>query len=323
MFTHKLHFEKEFEVAELKSPNGISASIAVNIGNTLTSLKYGEREMFWFPFTLEEYAANDRMAGNPFMYPFANRLSTDFIPLDHAEPPIIDKNQSFIKLDGNDYIMHGFILKSNLWKTKSIESTDEYARHIAVFEWNESLAFYHYFPFHHTIWMIHTLTDKGMGLAVEIENHTDFPIPLSYGFHPYFQINRSRAKNIFLKLPLKSEYITNEYLLADGRIKIPENFPINEAFHIEDKYFDAGYTDLIKDEKGCTNFDIDNDGLKFHLRFDEAYNTAVVYLPSDPAKHYMCIEPMILPTDGLNHALDIPLVVKGEMWRSGFGVKLV
>jgi galactose mutarotase-like enzyme len=73
----KQYHENNFEIIELKNEN-ISARIAVNIGNTLFSLK-DKNEILYFPFTLEDYKTNTKLAGNPFMHPWANRLESECI----------------------------------------------------------------------------------------------------------------------------------------------------------------------------------------------------------------------------------------------------
>jgi hypothetical protein len=56
----KQYLENNFEIIELQNEN-ISAKIAVNIGNTLFSLK-DKNERLYFPFTLEDYKTNTKLA---------------------------------------------------------------------------------------------------------------------------------------------------------------------------------------------------------------------------------------------------------------------
>ena len=72
----KQYLENNFEIIELKNKN-ISAKIAVNIGNTLFSLK-DKNEILYFPFTLEDYKTNTKLAGNPSRLSclFSNRCTS-------------------------------------------------------------------------------------------------------------------------------------------------------------------------------------------------------------------------------------------------------
>ena len=97
-----------FEIIELKN-DIISAKVAVNIGNTLISLKAKNDEKLYFPFSLEEYKDNSKLAGNPFMHPWANRLEEECIQVENKMHGFPKEQIHLLYSDGHNLRSHGLL----------------------------------------------------------------------------------------------------------------------------------------------------------------------------------------------------------------------
>ena len=120
--THKININQHNnnEIVTLQN-NTTTAKIAVNIGNTLFSLNHHNTEKLYFPYTLNEYKQNTKLAGNPFMHPWANGLEGEYIPPGKTlNITFQKKSATLLYRDGNNLPLHGLLLKSNQWKTTEL-----------------------------------------------------------------------------------------------------------------------------------------------------------------------------------------------------------
>ena len=124
------YLEDTTEIIELKN-DSIIAKIAVNIGNTLFSLKQNETEKLYFPFSFDEYKTNTKLAGNPLMHPWANRLEADYIQVENQTYQFPENQKHLLYRDGNNLPLHGLLLKSDQWKTIELYEDMETCFHIA------------------------------------------------------------------------------------------------------------------------------------------------------------------------------------------------
>lgn len=295
--------------------NTLLAQIAPNIGNTLFSLKYQNQEKLYFPYTLDEYQSSPKLAGNPFMHPWANRLEDKYITLGNGKHHFPKNTLNKLYRDGNQLPLHGLLLKSDKWQT--LEHTP--LKHVAHFHFSdaEELAI---FPFEHTITIAHELTaENEIAISTTLHNLAPSEMPASFGFHPYFLLNEKR-ENTTLKIPASSVLDTDEKQIPnDNKHNKNKQWQFDgNSIVLNQNTFDHGFTDLQKNDNNETVFSINNT----QIIFDSQYPFAQIYAPLHPEKPYVCIEPMTAATNALNRA-SCTHIAKDELFKATFKIRLL
>lgn len=298
-----------FEIIELAN-GGISVKIVVNIGNTLISMCKDEREKIYFPYTLDAYKSNAKLAGNPFMHPWANRLEGDYIHIQDRKQAFPEELESLLYRDGNGLPLHGLLLKSDKWMT--IEKTN--TSHTAAFDFKEAdlLAI---FPYRHTIQIRHTLTEDGIYIETTLFNQGEKPMPVSFGFHPYFLINPGHRASYQLTIPAEDVIEVNEVMIPVGKfLSKSQRWDFSgDKVLLQGASFDDGFQRLKRNERNKVVFALND----LQVEMDENYPFAQIYAPENSDKPYVCIEPMTAATNALNNN-SCPLLQPGETFRAGF-----
>ena len=298
-----------FEIIELSNGN-ISSKIVVNIGNTLFSLCKGKEEIIYFPFTLEEYKMNAKLAGNPFMHPWANRLVGDYIHLQNGQHTFPEEYKSLLYRDGNGLPLHGLLFKSDKWKTIEKSNTS----HTALFDFNteDLLAI---FPYQHSIQLKHELKENALIIETILFNHDEKPMPISFGFHPYFVIDPSKRADYRLTIPAEDVMEVNEVMIPSGKFssKATRWRFSHDKIHLKGTAFDDGFQHLKRNEENEAVFALN----ELKVVMDKNYPFAQIYAPDNRDKPYVCIEPMTASTNALNHNVG-PLLKPAETFRAVF-----
>ena len=293
LHTVEKYFHEQFEIIQLKNEN-CSASVVVNIGNTLFSLKNKEEEILFFPYSLQTYKANNKLAGNPFMHPWANRLEAEYISIDNKRYSFPNEQKHLLFRDANNLPLHGLLLKSDKWKTIALREEENYCYHLAVFNFDDENML-SVFPFKHSILMKHMLEDNTLTIETVLINEDEKDLPISFGFHPYFSRN---SNDIQLTIPAINAIEVDDKMIPTGNL-IPKKNKWNfkeDTIALEGVLFDDGFQDLKRNESNQANFSIN----EIKIVFDENYPVAQVYAPQAIDKPYVCIEPMTTTTNAMN-----------------------
>jgi aldose 1-epimerase len=277
----------------LKNSN-LYVEILEDCGFTVSQIYYKNRPILHFPYQEKEYKENPSLAGIPFLYPFANRLSKNEFFLENKRIQI-EKQHSFF--DGNQQPLHGYFLKTNLWNL--IHKTDNTI--VARIRFEPSFKLYTMFPFLHTIEYKIELNDRQIHFYIKIK--PEEKIPLSFGFHPYFLLREEKSKTQIL-LPAKKYIITNEFLIPTGEFLSIEEFfrrnsidySISQEGYIFDlnHFFDDGFTEFIY-QKQYNQIRLNQKEYNLSIFMDPFYKVCQIYSPIDV--NFVCIEPMISPTN--------------------------
>ena len=298
----------------------ISVAVAVSMGNTAYELRVNGKNAFWFPFgSLGEWAKKPVLCGNPFLAPWANRLSQDGYYANgrkHALNPDLGN----VRRDGGNLPIHGLLLFSPLWKTVSAEADGNSAVCVARLEFWKLPELMAQFPFAHTLTMTHRLSNGALEVEILIDNHASEPMPVSIGYHPYLRLPGSPRDQWKVRLAARRR------LLLDGRL-IPtgeqEPFAAGEPFPLSGIQLDDVYGDLARDSEGRAHFVAECGSETVRVIYGPKYRVAVVYAPSNG--EFVCFEPMAAITDAFNlaHAgvyRELQSVPEGGQWRESFWI---
>ena len=164
------------------------------------------------------------------------------------------------------------------------------------------------FPFRHKVEMTATLLPES--LAIETTVIADDPVPVSFGFHPYFGIpNRPRAQ-WRLELPTMRKLLLDDRGIPTGK---EESFDRLDTL-LAELDLDAGF--IVLDEH--PKFSLSGGGRRITVEFLENYRYAQVFAPK--GKDFVALEPMTARTGALTSGQGLRVIEPGEDFNATFRI---
>lgn len=268
------------------------------------SLRHQSVEMLRRVEDLEVAAANRSTAGIPLLHPWANRLAATRYRAAGQEVNL-DPSSPVLHLDAHGLPMHGVTWSLLAWELTEAKQDFLAAR----LEWNRS-ELLTVFPFRHRLEMATTLNSKGLTIETTLIAGLDKPVPVSFGFHPFFGLPNLPRAQWRLELPAMRRLVLDPRGIPTGA---EEPFDGLDA-PLGELPFDDGFA--LTDEQ--TSFSISGGGRRIIVEFLTGYPYAQVYAPKD--KDYIAIEPMTAPTSSLTSGRGLRLVKPGEQFRAVFRI---
>ncbi len=290
-----------------------------SLGNNSHSYKVKGEEIFWSPYkTLSEFKAKPANLGNPFLAPWANRIDSQTY-FANGKKYQLNPELGNYRSDGFKQPIHGLIMYAP-WKVIRVEANDDGAWVTSRLEFWREPAWMAQFPFAHNLEMTYRLSNGELEVQTTVENLSNQPMPLSLGYHPYFQVNDAPRDQWQVHLPVKSKVLLSPSLTPTGE-KQAASFPA--AVSLSGIALDDVYTDLTPDQQGQTEFWVQGKLQKVSVVYGPKYPVAVVYAP--PGRSFICFEPMTGVTNVFNLAQQgkFPLqsVAAGGSWRESFRIR--
>jgi len=268
------------------------------------SLRYRGTEILRRVERLEAAAAKGSTAGIPLLHPWANRLA-DLRYHVGGRDVALDRSSPLLHLDNQGLSMHGVPWSQLAWELT--EATPDLL--VARLDWSRGdlLAV---FPFPHRLELRATFTPDRLTLDTTLSAGPDGPVPVCFGFHPYFGIPALPRSQWRLELP------------ALRRLELdPRGIPTGEetAFGgfdaaLGERDFDDGFA--VLDEPA--RFSVAGGGLRITVELLTGYPYAQVFAPKD--QDYVALEPMTAPTSALTSGRGLRLVEAGGEFRAAFRI---
>ena len=255
---------------------------------------------------LDAAAASGSSAGIPLLYPWANRLA-DFRYRAAEREIVLDPSSPLLHFDEHGLPMHGVP-----WSLLAWELTEARQDFLAArLDWTRS-DLLEVFPFRHRLEMATTLRSDSLSIETTLLAGPDGPVPVSFGFHPYFGLPDLPRAQWRLEMPAMRKLVLDGRGLPTGEERPFDGF---EA-QLGESNFDDGFALL----KGQTTFSIEGAGRRITVELVEGYRYAQVFAPRD--KDYIALEPMTAPTSALTSGRGLRLVGPGGEFRAAFRVRV-
>ena len=255
---------------------------------------------------LEGAAVRGSSAGIPLLYPWANRLSEPRYRV-LGQEVVLDESSPLLHFDEHGLPMHGVPWPLLRWVV-SEKRQDFMAAQLDWFS-SDLLAL---FPFRHRVELAVTLRPDGLTLETTVVASSEGPVPVSFGFHPYFGFAEPSRANWHLQLPAMRK------LSLDGRgIPTGDEEPFG-GFNAKlgGNNFDDGFA--LMDEQ--TTFSAIGATCKVSVELLAGYRYAQVFAPKD--KDYIALEPMTAPANALTGGRGLRFVPPGERFRAVFRIHI-
>jgi aldose 1-epimerase len=177
------------------------------------------------------------------------------------------------------------------------------------------------FPFAHNISITYRLQGGALEIETLVENLSTEPIPVSLGYHPYFQLHDAPRDEWTVHLAAKEQVLLSPTLVPTGEHK-PN--PYADPLTLKGVALDDVFTSLVRDADGIARFWVQGKQQRITVEYGAHYPVAVVYAP--PGRKFICFEPMTAPTNAFNLAQrglykDLQSVAPGSTWRERYVIR--
>jgi aldose 1-epimerase len=250
-------------------------------------------------------AAKGSTAGIPFLYPWANRLAGAHYR--KAGPQVIlDPKSPLLHFDANGLPMHGVPWSHLAWAV--IETRPDALT--AKLDWSspERLAL---FPYRHHLTMTAVMQPGGLAIATTVHAGNG-PVPLSFGFHPYFGLPDLPRSEWRLRLPAMRRLVLDNSGIPSGA---EDSFGGLDA-PLGTRAFDDGFA--LRDEQAVLS--IAGAGRRIAVELLEGFTHTQVFAPKN--KEFIALEPMTAATNALISGEGLRLVVPGGIFRAVFRIAI-
>jgi aldose 1-epimerase len=251
---------------------------------------------------LKTYAAKNRTAGIPFLFPWANRLAGFQYEIE-GRGVTLSAHSALLRYDENGLPMHGMMWPHLPW------SLDQAApdRLTASFAWSQPQGLV-VFPYPCRLTMTASVEPASLTVETALTPTSDIGVPVSFGFHPYIGLPDAPREEWRVHLP------PMRHLALDAR-KIPtgaaEPFGgLDDA--LGDRAFDDGFALL----GGQATLSVAAGGRRISVDLLEGYPYTQVYAPL--GHDYLAFEPMTAPANALISGTDLRIVKPGDTFRAKF-----
>jgi aldose 1-epimerase len=251
---------------------------------------------------LEAAAAKGSTAGIPLLYPWANRLASSRYRV-AGRDVTFDPSSPLLHCDEHGLSIHGVKWALLAWDVIAAKRD----RLTARLEWTrpELLAV---FPFRHKVEITATLRPDS--LTIETAVIADDPVPVSFGFHPYFGIPCRPRAEWRLELPAMRKLVLDDRGIPTGK---EERFDRVDTSLCE-LNLDAGF--IVLDER--PKFSLSGVDRRITLEFLENYRYAQVFAPK--GKDFVALEPMTARTSALTSGQGLRVIEPGEDFNAAFRI---
>jgi aldose 1-epimerase len=188
--------------------------------------------------------------------------------------------------------------------------------------------------------MTYRLAGGVLEVNLNLHNLSSEPMPVSIGFHPYYQLTDSPREDWTISIGAKKQWVLNADKIPTGEtVPIEQLFPDPNRIALKDYDLDHVFGDLVRDGDGRAVMRVKGKSQQLEVMFGPKYNTAVVYSPQPraapntgaPARppqspNFVCFEPMAGITDAMNLAHrglyhELQMLGPGQVWQESFWIR--
>ncbi len=299
------------------SDHRIEVFICPSIGNIAYDMRANGQPILMPPeLPLDQWKSKTSQAGIPLLAPWANRLDPDSYWA-NGKQYFLNPNAVQLRRDANGLAIHGLLLFASAWQIAGLRADADAAEVSSRLEFWRRPEWMAQFPFAHTYEMTYRLSGGTLEVRTSIENHSSDPMPLSIGFHPWFQIPDCPRDEWRVHLPVRDHYTLSQKLIPTGE-KTPAAVP--DQIELRGRQIDDVFGGVVPNDE----FWLEARGRRISVRFGEKFPIAIAYAPE--SRNVVCFEPMTAITNAFNlaHAglySDLHSIPPGAKWSESFWIR--
>jgi galactose mutarotase-like enzyme len=254
---------------------------------------------------LDAYSTRGATFGIPLLHPWANRLGGFTYPANGSDV-LLASSTPRLRVDGQGLPIHGLLAAYPRWQVREAGAQTL----VADLAFGDDEALLGAFPFPHALTLAVEQSPGSLTVTTTLTPTGDVPVPVSFGFHPYFTLPGVTYDGLVLRTPAMTRLLLDERGIPTGE---REAVGARRAT-IGDAKLDDLYTDLGAEP----SFTLAGGGHELTVRFREGYTHAQLF--TRPDRPVVAIEPMTAPTDALRSGDGLRRVT--EPFRAVFEIDL-
>jgi len=297
----------ELESVTLHDPScALTATFVPAAGMIGTSLADGEEEFLGQRRGLEAYVSAGKTMGIPILYPWANRLSASEYETNGTLVELAP-GRGGVRVDENGLPIHGVLAAYPGWQ---VTAQSENAL-TATVDFGAEPDLLAAFPFPHVLTQNVTLADRTLTIETTVTPTGSAPVPLCFGYHPYFTIPGVPRDQWQLTTPAMRHLPVDDRGIPTGE---HEDWT-GGAQPLESVTYDDGFDEV---PEGAL-FSLAGGDRRVDVTFEAGYPAAQLFAPGTDS--LVAIEPMAAPTDSLRRG-DYRNAQPGEPTTLRFAVRV-
>lgn len=299
----------------------IEVLIAPSLGNNAYQMKVKGKNILWAPYAGPgQLRAKPAQGGNPLLAPWANRLDQDAF-FANGKKYLLNPNLGNWRRDQNGKPIHGLLVYSSAWEVTEVKADGSGAETTSRLEFYRHPDLMAQFPFAHTLWMTHRLRDGALEVETRIENHAREPMPLSLGYHTYYQLEDAPRDAWKVHVAAREQVVLSPQLIPTGERR-PVALP--DPILLGGTQLDDVFTNLVREADGRAAFWVEGKTQRIRVLLGPKYTVAVIYAPR--GRDFICFEPMTGVTNAFNLAHaglypELQTIPPGGLWRESFWIQ--
>jgi galactose mutarotase-like enzyme len=281
--------EAGFPARTLVSPDArLDATFIPALNMLCSSLVHDGEQLLHLRAGIAAYADRAKTCGIPFLHPWANRLSGNAYEAGGVRVELSEDSGSRVSRDANGLPNHGLLGGRTRWDVTSESATELFAELVAVFRF-DSPALLASFPFPHQVTMRVRVSSGELEVSTTVTATSERPVPVSFGYHPYFQLPGIAREKWIVELPVRKRLVLDSRSIPTGAA---EDVLVARA-PVGDRTYDDGFTG-IEDPRV---FAIEGGGRRIEIELGGGYPYVQIFAPA--GAEFFCIEPMTAAANAL------------------------
>jgi len=272
------------------------------------SLRHRGAELLGQRGGLEAYVGRGSTFGIPLLYPWANRLGAFRFEVPGTGQTVdLEGSSPLVRTEEHGLPIHGLLAASPGWEVAQVAERSVTAEH--PFDGGELLE---RFPFPHLVAVVVALDEDGLSVTTSVTPTADVPVPLSFGWHPYFAPPGAARADWVLDLPERRHLAVDDNALPTGATEPapPERGPLG------DRTFDDGYDQLV-----TAVMAVEGGRRRIEVSLGEGYGVTQVFAP--PNQDLVALEPMTAPTDALRTGIGLRFAQPGSTFTATYRIAVL
>ena len=307
----------------------ISVAVIPAVGNIAVEMTVKGQNVLRWPFkSVDDFKAKPQLSGIPFMGPWANRLDEQAFYANGRRFPF-DMDLGNVR---GAIPIHGFLTYADQWKVVEAKADASAAWVTSRLEVYRNPLWMAQFPFAHAIEMTYRLQGGQLEVRTRIENLSSEPLPISVGFHPYFQLTDSPRDDWTISVAARTHWRLAPNKIPTGETEaITQVFPDPAAAPLKDHDLDHVFSDLVRDASGGAVMTVKGKSQQLDVVVGPNYRAMVIYAPKPQAgsaqnRNFICFEPMAAITNAMNLAhkglyKELQSIPPGGTWQESFWIR--
>jgi aldose 1-epimerase len=286
---------------------GLEVAFVPSAGMVGCSLQHEGEELLGQRGGLAKYVAERSTMGIPLLHPWANRVARRHFWVAGREINLWS-HPGLYTLGPKGLPIHGLLAAAEGWSVERHEDTPEGPRLAGSFDFAERDDLMTVFPFAHELRIEAGIADATLTIASSVHAKGDVPVPISFGYHPYFRLAGVERSAWGVEIPVSERLVLDSEKLPTGEVEKAE-IP---AGPLGSRTFDDEFV------APSEPFVLEGGRRRIEVSFDGGYPYAQVYAPDDD--DVIAFEPMTAPTNALVSGRDLKLLEPGESYEASFSI---